>query len=143
MSFWCLQFFKNKQKKKEFHKTFFITFKRFIPKQSFSLKIYFSESTHGLRTASKNRSKTYAAPCRYKPKSEKHLLFPGLSCPQKLNHSPQGDTVRFQVYPETLRRFRMNPSFSNGPLFLGKVSSLTLNNSHYVVSDLCFKLHNW
>ena len=46
-------------------KIFFITFKRFIPKQSFSLKIYFSESTHGLRTASKNRSKTYAAPCRY------------------------------------------------------------------------------
>ena len=46
-----------------FTKNFFATFKRFIPKQSFSLKMNFSESTHGLRTASKNRSKTYAAPC--------------------------------------------------------------------------------
>ena len=45
-------------------KLFFAIFKRFISKQSFSLKINFSESTHGLRTASKNRSKTYAAPCR-------------------------------------------------------------------------------
>ena len=46
-----------------FTKKNFATFKRFIPKQSFSLKMNFSESTHGLRTASKNRSKTYAAPC--------------------------------------------------------------------------------
>ena len=45
-------------------KLFFATFKRFIPKQSFSLKINFSESTHGLRTATKNCSKTYAAPCK-------------------------------------------------------------------------------
>ena len=44
-------------------KIFFVTFKRFIPKQFFSWKRSFSESTHGLRTASKNRSKTYAAPC--------------------------------------------------------------------------------
>ena len=46
-----------------FIKIIFSIFKRFISKQSFSLKINFSESTHGLRTASKNRSKTYAAPC--------------------------------------------------------------------------------
>ena len=44
-------------------KIFFVTFKRFIPKQFFSLKINFSESTHCLRTASKNCSKTYATPC--------------------------------------------------------------------------------
>ena len=49
-----------------FTKKNFATFKRFIPKQSFSLKMNFSESTHGLRTASKNRSKTYAAPCTSK-----------------------------------------------------------------------------
>ena len=46
-----------------FTKIVFVTIKRFIPKQFFSLKINFSESTHCLRTASKNRSKTYAAPC--------------------------------------------------------------------------------
>ena len=46
-----------------FTKNIFVTFKRFIPKQFFSLKINFSESIHGLRTASTNRSKTYAALC--------------------------------------------------------------------------------
>ena len=47
-----------------FTKMIFVTFKRFVPKQFFSLNINLSESIHGLRTASKNRSKTYAAPCR-------------------------------------------------------------------------------
>ena len=46
-----------------FTKVIFVTLKRFVPKQFFSLNINLSESTHGLRTASKNRSKTYAAPC--------------------------------------------------------------------------------
>ena len=45
-------------------KIFFVTFKRFIPKQFFSLNMNFSESINGFRTASKNCSKTYAAPCR-------------------------------------------------------------------------------
>ena len=47
----------------KFTKMTFVTFKSFVPKQFFSLNINLSESTHGLRTASKNRSKTYAAPC--------------------------------------------------------------------------------
>ena len=47
-----------------FTKMIFVTFKSFVPKHFFSLNINLSESTYGLRTASKNRSKTYAAPCR-------------------------------------------------------------------------------
>ena len=47
-----------------FTKIVFVTIKRFIPKQFFSLNMNFSESINGFRTASKNCSKTYAAPCR-------------------------------------------------------------------------------
>ena len=43
----------------------FIIFKRYIPKQFFSLTKFLSESIHGLRAASKNRSKAYGAPCIY------------------------------------------------------------------------------
>ena len=37
-----------------FKKKFYITFKTILPKQFFLLEKYFSESIHGLRTASKN-----------------------------------------------------------------------------------------
>ena len=45
-------------------KNCFIIFKRYILpfKDFFLLTIFLSESIHGLRTASKNRSKTYGAP---------------------------------------------------------------------------------
>ena len=41
----------------------FIIFERYIPKQFVQSTKFLSESIHGLRAASKNRSKTYGPPC--------------------------------------------------------------------------------
>ena len=80
----------------------------------------------------------------YKTKSEKNLFFPGLTSPLKIRLPPQGwshgvpslprNLEKVQNYPQLVKwatLFRANPV-----IILLHVSSLTLNNLHYILSAL-------
>ena len=61
-----------------------------------------------------------------------------------LNYSPRGDPKGTQVCPETLRRLLNYPQavkwatlfMANPVILLLQISSLTLKNLHYILSDL-------